>query len=107
MPLLTESEFKSVIPPGVQDDPLVDCHVYDLIHSYNQFNNLNERLKTACRIGPLEFVNAIINQALQTGFSINFSKGLESACQGGHTDIVQFMIDKGADNWDCGLEGAC
>ena len=33
--------------------------------------------------------------------------GLRGACEGGHRDMVQWMIDLGATNWDGGLWGAC
>jgi hypothetical protein len=33
--------------------------------------------------------------------------GLFSACSGGHLDLVNLMIEKGADDWDWGLGGAC
>ncbi len=33
--------------------------------------------------------------------------GLYGACEGGHMDIVRFLIEKGADQWDWGLSYAC
>ena len=33
--------------------------------------------------------------------------GLNGACQGGHKDLVLFMIEKGANDWNWGLNGAC
>jgi ankyrin repeat protein len=33
--------------------------------------------------------------------------GLQGACRGGHLSIAQLMIDKGATEWDAGLEDAC
>jgi ankyrin repeat protein len=32
---------------------------------------------------------------------------LKGACEGGHMEIVKYMIEKGADDWHGGLEGAC
>jgi hypothetical protein len=37
----------------------------------------------------------------------NWNWGLEGACQGGHPGLAQLMIDKGANDWNYGLEGAC
>ena len=37
----------------------------------------------------------------------NFNYGLQSACYRGHRDLVQWMIDLGANNWDGGLYYAC
>jgi hypothetical protein len=36
----------------------------------------------------------------------DWNEGLEGASQGGHKDLVQFFIDKGADKWNGGLEYA-
>ena len=33
--------------------------------------------------------------------------GLYGACLGGHRDLVDLMIEKGADNWNWGLYSAC
>ena len=33
--------------------------------------------------------------------------GLEGACEGGNKETVEMMIEKGANNWNEGLEGAC
>jgi len=46
----------------------------------------------------------IINMMLQKGADVNY--GLYGACLGGHLDLVNMMLQKGADvNW--GLQGAC
>jgi hypothetical protein len=33
--------------------------------------------------------------------------GLQGACEGGHRVLVDLMIEKGADHWNRGLWGAC
>jgi len=38
--------------------------------------------------------------------NIPWFEGLVGASRGGHRDLVDFFISKGADNWDEGLEGA-
>jgi ankyrin repeat protein len=37
----------------------------------------------------------------------NWNRGLDGACFGGHLDIVKFMIEKGANEWNRGLFYAC
>lgn len=37
----------------------------------------------------------------------DWNGGLEDACFGGHMDIINLMISKGANNWNSGLEEAC
>ena len=39
--------------------------------------------------------------------NLNWDRGLRYACQGGHRDLVDFMIENGADYWSEGLKGAC
>jgi len=34
-------------------------------------------------------------------------EGLYHACQGGQIDLIHFLIDHGASDWDDGLFGAC
>jgi len=42
-----------------------------------------------------------------TNNNLNWDRGLRAACQGGHRDLVDFMIENGADYWSEGLKGAC
>lgn len=37
----------------------------------------------------------------------NWDLGLFGACTGGHKDLVELMVLKGADNFDTGLHSAC
>ncbi len=56
-----------------------------------------------CRKGQKLFMNRIIS-------SYNFDDwnvGLASACEGGQKEIVELMIEKGANNFDRGLYNAC
>jgi len=39
--------------------------------------------------------------------TLPINDGFENACLKGHLDIVEWMIKKGADNWNGGLFGAC
>ena len=36
----------------------------------------------------------------------NLDKGIEWAACGGHMDLVHYFVEKGAQNWDWGMEGA-
>jgi len=47
----------------------------------------------------------IINILIENGAN-RYHVGLEAACEGGHMDIVNMMINKGANNWDRGLVAA-
>ena len=37
----------------------------------------------------------------------DWNNGLYYSCRGGHMDMVQLMIEKGADEWNVGFDGAC
>ena len=39
-------------------------------------------------------------------FSTDLNNGLRAASSGGHMDIVQLLIAKGADDWNRALKGA-
>jgi hypothetical protein len=59
------------------------------------------QLATAARNGDrLSIIKSVCNNRL-----INY--GLGGACQGGHEDLANLMIAKGAWDFDCGLYGAC
>ncbi len=48
----------------------------------------------------------IVNLMLQKGAN-DCNYGLCGACEGGHLDIINTMIEKGANDWDSGLLKAC
>ena len=48
-----------------------------------------------------------IKKLIKISKSYNWDYGLYGACQGGHIDIIRFMIEKGADDWNGGLNNAC
>ena len=48
-----------------------------------------------------------INFAIKLKKFDNWNLGLYYACKGGHLDIVNLMIEKGAKHWNYGLQGAC
>ena len=38
---------------------------------------------------------------------LDWNSGLNASCLGGHRDLAEFMIEKGATYWNWGLQGAC
>jgi len=58
-------------------------------------------LQIACRYRNYQQIESL----LKDGASVNY--GLNGACEGGHKDIAQMMIDKGAICWNFALWGAC
>ena len=91
--------------------------------------NWNNGLYGACQGGNIDLVNYMIekiekeadnfhdesiinrfeNGLVRAGILgvCNFNDGLHGACRGGNIDLVNLMIEKGADDWDWGLSGAC
>jgi len=60
---------------------------------------------TACEKGDCKYFNRFLKFNSITSEKLEYV--LENACQGGHMELVELMILKGAKNWDRGLEGAC
>jgi ankyrin repeat protein len=57
----------------------------------------------ACYSGDIKKVNRLIDYcSLDT-----INEGLQGACHGGHKNLVDFLISKGANDWGRGLYGAC
>ena len=101
MPLLTEEEFKSILPTNLKYNELVDCHVFDIIQSFNDFTDVNQGLQVVCKIGSIKLARVMINKGAYWNF------GLIGACAGGHIDVVNWTIENGATAWTPGLIGAC
>src|SRR5690554_5281019 len=60
-----------------------------------------KKFKEACRRGDrLSIVKSPLGK-----YRINL--GLVAACCGGHRDVVELMIEKGANDWNSGLRAAC
>jgi len=73
-------------------------------------------LKEACQVANYELITTKMKYGpryLHThGFSSSYfgwyiNRGLEGACSGSHTHLIDLMIEQGADDWDKGLSGAC
>lgn len=63
----------------------------------------NDVLAESCKNGDMYNISLLIEE----GFANNWNRGLTSACEGGHIDIVSLMIERGANNLTKGLEKAC
>ncbi len=48
----------------------------------------------------------LVNKMIEKGAD-NWDEGLDFACLSGNLDIVNLMIEKGADDWNYGFSGAC
>lgn len=73
---------------------------------------ISECLEQACRIGNLEIINILVNLIPQTGLNYwdgrdMWDAGLHGACRGGHLDLVELMITKGAEDFNTGMQCAC
>src|SRR3989304_5980421 len=60
----------------------------------------------ACCAGGLCPHRDIVNLMIEKGAN-DWDGGLRGACKGGNRDLVDLMIVNGADDWDGGLEYAC
>ena len=58
-------------------------------------------IKNACLDGDIKIIQSLID----LGEDLN--EGLIGACEGGHICIVNWIIEKGADDWNQGLLSAC
>lgn len=74
--------------------------------STSTYNFMRNCLDSACISGNMECINFIIGMNAH-----NWREGLSGACQGGHIDVVKFMLHKGASvgdyGWNIGLLEAC
>ena len=64
-------------------------------------------LKKLCQKKHLIHLNKLITIVHFWNFELDWDCGLYGACHGGHRDLAELMIAKGAINWDWGLGGAC
>src|SRR5579872_6609560 len=79
--------------------------IFVYINSIMEKEKLNKQLYKACLIGDKKLVESLI---LIRNFNINdFHYGFSEACEGGHIDIINLMIEKGVTDWNYGLARAC
>ena len=51
--MLSENEFNSILPPNVKGHCLIDRNVFNIIHSFNDFSDINQgdtEFSQACRL---------------------------------------------------------
>ena len=65
------------------------------------FGNSPKVMKKGHWVGKRE--NVITRHRIEKGAD-NWDRGLRGACEGDHIDILKLMIEKGANNFDEGLE---
>ena len=66
MLLITEAEFRNILLLGIKNDPLVDCQVYDLIHSFNDFDDPRKGLEFGCQIGSVDMVRVMTDEIMKS-----------------------------------------
>lgn len=79
------------------------------IHQYYKNSGLHAVLKYAAQGGQLDMVKWIFNNGyILNKYDANACDSLMSCtCRGGHTEIIEYMIEKGVDCWIEGFNGAC
>lgn len=58
-------------------------------------------LRKACKSGNIKSVNRFLKRTQ------DWNSGLYGACEGGHMDLVELMISKGANEWHGAMGSAC
>jgi len=67
-----------------------------------------ESMYRACKGGSRRLVYLIIKSEEEVNINNRaWNHGLFGACRGGNIELVNLMIEKGANNWKVGLYGAC
>lgn len=61
----------------------------------------NNELHNACRAGDMQLVQSIIQE------NSNLAFAMKGSGYGGHIDIIKYLIERGATNYNCGAYGAC
>ena len=78
----------------------VSKHFNQWVQIHTPILKTQKEFEQACKHGHILSI-------LRSNRKCNWNLGLQVACNGGHMDIVQLMIEKGADNWNWGLQYAC
>ena len=88
--------------------------VHNIINKgYLKVSDWNSGLNGACEGGYIDIVKLIIDKGSYMLQKKDWNNGLYYACYGGseglaHTmNIINLLIEKGADDWNSGLDGAC
>jgi len=94
-------------------------NILSLMNCSLSYDNNNNGLFASCR-GSRNAPHSLANretgeahasleivQYMMSKGATNWNWGLRGACRGGHMEIVRLMISKGANDWNRGLFGAC
>lgn len=67
-------------------------------------SNWYEALERAARVGP----SPVLDLLIQKGFDciVKWNHGMKGAARGGHTNLVNFFLAKGANDWQAGAAQA-
>ncbi len=79
---------------------LEDDKRFEIIVTESLWNN-SKLLRKHCLNNDVIKIRKIIKM------NLNWNFGLYGACIGGHIDIIELMIEKGAGSWNGGLQCAC
>ena len=88
--------------PETQWKFIIDLQITEL---YDQLSVDSDVLEYLCLKNHRQLIELLIKKDSQK--KLNWDYGLQGACQGGHRDLIQWMIECGAEFWSWGLEGAC
>lgn len=80
--------------------------VIDLVISLGA-NDFIMALVCACNGGHKNIVQMIMDISLHKTCTVGYNDGLYGACRGKQLDLIEWMIELGADNLNYGLGGAC
>ena len=87
--------------PQTQWKGIIDLQITEL---YDQLPVNNHVLEYLCLKNHRFLLSLLIKNDIHKTLNLNW--GLEGACQGGFKDLVQWMIDLGANYWEWGLWGS-
>ena len=80
---------------------LTDAFALEDVETACKIMDINTILEESCEKGSVFMIKAIESK------KPNWNWGLEGACRGGHCELAEWMVEKGATWWDWGLSGAC
>lgn len=86
----------------------IDFDRYIYYHLVNIDSRIGQILiEEACLFGKINIILLIIDHIEKIHGKISYNTGLLNACEGGYLDIVNLMINKGANNWVDAIEAVC
>lgn len=100
-----EAEEMFVTDLQIAAPSAVEYGYYDILDLLFQLGgkNFSETLDVAAKKGDMNMIRYLISNSDQ---DINWNAGLFGACEGGFREIIDFMIQKGADNLNQGIASA-